>query len=371
MEKVDITVIGAGVIGLAVAYKLAEEGRNVLVVEKNDSFGRETSSRNSEVIHGGLYYKKGSLKAESCIKGNRLLYDFCAKHGVPYRKTGKFIVAFDDEGIESIENIYKNAASCGVDNLRFVDEKELKGAEPLVRGKKAVFSPDTGIIDVHGFMSCLHRLSVEKGADYICSTEVTGIKRKDGLYEIKTREANGGEFSFLSAHVINCAGLESDRIAQAVGIDIEKNQYKIHLCKGQYFRLRNAHKFPLKHLVYPPPLSNALGIHVVLDLGGGIRLGPDARYVSEIDYNVNENDRAGFFGSVRRFLPDIRINDLEPDVSGIRPKLQVEGGPQRDFVIKEESSKGLPNFINLIGIESPGLTASLSIAEIVKGFVCG
>ncbi|MFQ5952697.1 MAG: NAD(P)/FAD-dependent oxidoreductase [Candidatus Omnitrophota bacterium] len=366
MEKVDIAIIGAGVIGLAASYVLSGGDKEILVIERNDSFGQEISSRNSEVIHGGIYYPKDSFKSRTCIRGRDLLYELCARHNIPHKKLGKLLVACDKVEIEKLEAIYRNATHCGVDNLRFLEKQEIKKMEPDVSAERALFCPDTGIIDSHSLMKFFFNASKEKGVDFAFGVEVIGIEKRASYYQITVKEPQGEHFSFQAKAVINSAGLDSDKIAEMVGIDAENCSYRLHYCKGQYFRIRNPKKFSITHPVYPPPTNIDLGIHVTPDLADGLRLGPDAKYVRQIDYNINDDDKPGFFQSVKRFLNGLELDDLIQDTAGIRPKLQTESEDFRDFVISNEEEKGFPNFINLIGIESPGLTSCLAIAETVK-----
>ncbi|MFH1593217.1 MAG: NAD(P)/FAD-dependent oxidoreductase [Candidatus Omnitrophota bacterium] len=371
MEKVDITIIGAGVIGLAIAYVLSEFSKDITVIERNRSFGQETSSRNSEVIHSGIYYPKGTLKEETCIRGRELLYELCSKHNIPHRRLGKLIVASGEKDIGKLEEIYNNASECGVKNLRFLDKGQIKRLEPRIDAEKALFSPDTGIVDTHSLMQFFFGRAKERNVNFAFSVEAVKIKRENSFYEITVREPTGDNFSFQSGYVINSAGLVSDKIAELAGINIEKNNYKIHYCKGTYYRIRDPKKFSIEHLIYPPPKETDLGIHVTPDLAGGLRLGPDAEYVKDIEYNVEEAGRAKFFDSVSKLLVSLEQDDLIPDTAGIRPKLQGVGEGFRDFVIKDEADLGLPRFIDLIGIESPGLTSCLAIAGLVKDLVKG
>jgi L-2-hydroxyglutarate oxidase LhgO len=371
MEEADVTIIGAGVVGLAIADTLSQSGRDVTVIEKNTTFGQETSSRNSEVIHGGLYYPKESLKFKTCLRGNRLLYSFTAKHGIPHKKLGKLIVASGREEVAKLNSLYKNASDCGVRGLKLLEEAEIKKIEPGIKAEWALLSPETGILDTHNFMQALFNASKKHDTDYAFSVKVIDIKKTHSFYEVVVREPKGDFFSFQSKFVVNSAGLNADKIAGFVGIDPEKNNYKIHYSKGDYFRIRNPHKFQIRHLIYPPPSERDLGIHITPDMAGGLRLGPDSEYVFEIGYDIDEKKKGKFLDSVSKFLPQIGPDDLTPDTAGIRPKLQAENEPFRDFVIKEETDKGFPRFINLIGIESPGLTSALAIAEIVKSIVDG
>lgn len=366
MEEVAVAIIGGGVIGLSAAYELSKVTSDIIVLEKNETFGQDSSSRNSEVIHAGLYYEPGSLKAKTCIRGRQLLYDFCTTHSIPHKRIGKFMVACNDHEVTRLDEIYRNANICGVDNLRFLEKSEIKKLEPKIEVQKAFFSPDSGIIDSHSLMQFLYVHAKRKGVTFSFSTEVIDIKKKNSHYEIVVREPQGEPFSFKAAIVINAAGLYSDKVASTVGIDIDRCDYRLHYCKGQYFRIAHPNKFGIKHLIYPPSTRVSLGIHITPDLGEGLRLGPDAKYIEAIDYNVNENDKDTCYNSVVKFLPSLEIDDLIPDTAGVRPKLQAEDEDFRDFVIKEESDIGFSGFINLIGIESPGLTSCLAIAEIVK-----
>lgn len=369
MEKTHITIIGAGVCGLALSYQLSQKHRDIFVVEQHDAFGRETSSRNSEVIHAGLYYPKDSLKAKLCIQGKHLLYDFCQAHKIPHRKIGKILVACNDEEAAKIHATQKNAAESGVTNLRFLTQDELRKMEPDVVAQEALWSPDTGILDSHQFMKVLFEQSKRQGAEFAFSVEVIGIAKKGSGYAVTVKEPSGDLFSFETSIVINAAGLHSDHIAALAGFDIVACGYQLHLSKGQYFRISNPKKFAITHPVYPPASKTDLGIHITPDLAGGLRLGPDARYADGIDYTVNEQDKKVFCDSVSRFLPKLTMEDLVPDTAGMRAKLQAPGVDFSDFTIREESARGFANFINLIGIESPGLTSSLAIARLVEKFL--
>ena len=369
MEEVRIAIVGAGIIGLSIAHELTKFTSDIIVLEKNDSFGQDSSSRNSEVIHAGLYYEPNSLKAKTCIRGKDLLYSFCAKNNIAHKRMGKLMVACCDSEITRIDEIYNNARTCGVENLRFLESSETKKLEPDIRVKKAFFSPDSGIIDSHALMHFLYTYAKSNGVTFSFSTEAVGINKKNSHYEVVVREPQGEDFSFKAAMVINAAGLYSDKVAGLAGIDVDKNHYKIHYCRGQYFRIAHPNKFLIDHLIYPPSTKISLGIHITPDLGGGLRLGPDAKYIDSIDYNIDEKDKGDFYRAVKKFLPQLELDDLIPDTVGVRPKLQAKDDDFRDFVIKEESENGLDNFINTIGIESPGLTACLAIAEIVKKIV--
>lgn len=369
MEKCDITIIGAGVIGLATAYELSKQNKNIVVLEKNLSFGQETSSRNSEVIHAGLYYQPESLKVKTCIRGRKLLYEFCRKNNITHNKIGKLVIACNKEEVEKVINIYENALKGGVENLKLIEEEQIKKVEPAIKAQLAIFSPETGIVDTHSFMKTLYYQAKRTGVMFSFETEVIGIEKGNSEYNIQVKESSNEQFVFQSPIIINCAGNQSDKIARMAGIDTDKYGYKIHYCKGQYFRIGSTKKYPIKHLVYPPATPVSLGIHITPDLGGGLRLGPDAKYVSQINYNVDENQLTNFYDSVVKFLPELDKNDLKADTAGIRPKLQAAGEGFKDFIITEESDKGFPGLIDLIGIESPGFTGSLAISEIVAGLL--
>ncbi len=361
-EVVRIAIIGAGVVGLAIALELARTERGVFVFEKNRSFGLETSSRNSEVIHAGIYYPEGSLKGTLCTEGNRLLYDFAAEHGVVHRRTGKLIVAVDESELGQLEELYRKARRNDVPGLEMVSRAEVKRLEPNVEAAAAILSPSTGIIDGHGLMRALSGLARERGADFIFDAEVTGLEATAGGFRVTVSDREGTS-AFESSLVINAAGLNSDRIAGLAGIDIDRAGYRLHYNKGEYFSVNSPDGAPVSRLVYPLPEHAGKGIHVSLTIDGKVRLGPNTRYVDEIDYTVDETEKTSFHQSVSRFLPGLRLADLTPDFAGIRPKLQGPDDGFRDFVIADETSRGLPGLIDLVGIESPGLTASPAIAR--------
>ncbi len=366
--EVDIAIIGAGVVGLAVAAELAREGRGVFVLEKNRTFGLEASSRNSQVIHAGIYYPEGSLKARLCIEGNHLLYELCEKHGVDCRRTGKIIVAVDEGETGELEELYQRGCRNGAEDLGLLSRRELEELEPQVAGVAALFSPSSGILDCHSLMRLFYTQARERGAGFVFNTEVTAVEKVGAGYEVQIRDREGVS-SFVAGILINSAGLNSDRIAELSGIDPARAGYKLHYCKGEYFSFSSSKAPPVRRLVYPVPEQAGVGIHVTVGIDGRVRLGPSARYVENLDYRVDEAQRVAFYESVRRFLPLIELEDLEPEFAGIRSKLQAPGEAFRDFVIAREEKRGLPGLINLIGIESPGLTAAPAIARYVAGMV--
>ena len=368
--KADITVIGACVIGLAIASRLANGDRGIYILEKNTTFGQETSSRNSEVIHSGIYYLEGTLKAKTCISGNHALYELCDKYNIAHKKLGKLIVATCDEEIPELEVLMNNGKRNGSEGLRMLSQKEAKELEPNIKVVAALHCPSTGIIDSHGLMRYYLATARNAGAQIAYQAEVKGIHRVSDGYEVLIGNTNE-DFAFKTRILINCAGLYSDRIAELAGINITESNYRLYYCKGNYFSVGNGKQKYVQRLVYPvPPVKvTGLGIHVTLGLEGRMRLGPDTEYVDSLDYTVDHTKKRLFYESAKTYLPFIEYDDLEPEMAGIRPKLQGPGGDIRDFVIREESDKGLPGFINLIGIESPGLTASPSIAEYVADIV--
>lgn len=372
MDEIDVLIIGAGVVGLAVAEQLARKETSLVVVEKAKCFGQETSSRNSEVIHGGMYYPVQTLKAKMCVEGRRLLYELCQKKNIPYKKIGKLIVATEKEETPDLEKLLVQGGDNGVDDLRMIDQQELHKLEPNVRGISAVYSPETGIIDSHCLMQYFLETARNNGAMVVFNSEVSGIEKLSDGYKVIIKDGKG--LTVLRTQVvINCAGLESDLIAQMAGMDIKQCQYELHYCKGQYFRVNSNKSGLIKRLIYPvpQPKSGGLGIHATLDLAGSLRLGPDDEYMDgrDKDYSVDISKRAVFYNSAKKFMPFLEEGDIFSDTSGIRPKLQGRNENFRDFVIKEESDNGLAGFINLIGIESPGLTASPAIAKMVSSMV--
>ena len=371
--RFDIVIIGAGVIGLAIAEALAAGNRQVVLMEKNDSYGKETSSRNSEVIHAGIYYSAAFLKSRLCLSGNRRLYEWCTEKKVPHHRLGKLIVATTDAEYAELERIKTLAEGNGVEGITFLGKSQVRTMEPAVAAKGALFSPATGIVDTHKLMQSLLLSAEEKGAILVRRSEVTAIHFDGRAYDL---EINGGEYTVAAKTVINSAGLYADHIAALAGFDIDARGYRLKPCKGNYFTAAPAPK--LSHLIYPVPMKNnvGLGIHATLDLAGRVRFGPDSRYLApgpppDFDYAVDEDRKDAFYESIHHYLPGIRPDDLHPDMSGIRPKLQGPGDPPMDFVIREEGAAGLPGFVNLIGMESPGLTSCLAIAEYVKEIING
>jgi L-2-hydroxyglutarate oxidase LhgO len=366
MDEVKVTIIGAGVVGLAIAAELSAEISDVLVLERNSAFGQETSSRNSEVIHSGIYYPAGSLKTRLCVEGSRLLYLLCERFSVPYKRLGKLIVAKDESELKGLEDLYNNGINNAVSDIAILDKKKVSAFGANVKAEAAIYLPDTGIIDSHSLMKHYARFSEEKGATIAYNSKVIRIEPAGRGYEIMVEQDS---YTFTSRIVINSAGLSSDQVAGLTGIDSNKYGYKIHFCKGSYFYYAKQYSMPL--LIYPVPQQEltGLGVHATLDLGGRLRFGPDTEYTDEINYMVDAARRDGFYASAAETFPDLDKDAFIPDMAGIRPKLSGPGEKVRDFVIADEEEKGLPGFINLIGIESPGLTSSPAIARMIADMV--
>lgn len=359
MEQVDTIVIGAGVVGLAVARALALGGREVLVLEAEGSFGTQTSARNSEVIHAGLYYPRGSLKARLCVQGRQALYDYCASHGVAHQRRGKLIVATRDEQIGALERIGAAAAANGVHDLRRLDAAQARAREPALRCVAALESPSTGIIDSHGLMlALLGDLESAGGLVAVRSPVLSGRILADGIL---LRVGGDEPMELIARRVVNCAGLHAQAVAAALdGLppdSIPAGRY----AKGNYYALSG--KAPFSRLIYPVPEPGGLGVHLTLDLGGQARFGPDVEWIDAIDYTVDPARADGFYAAIRRYWPDLRDGALRPDYAGIRPKLAVPAGQNADFLIQDARTHGVPGLVNLYGIESPGLTACLAIAD--------
>jgi L-2-hydroxyglutarate oxidase LhgO len=362
-----ICVIGAGVVGLAVAAKLSQIYDGVYVIERHKKFGQETSSRNSEVVHSGIYYPKNSMKARLCVKGRRMLYDYCEENEILYQKCGKFIVATDKVEAQQLSGILERANKNGVEGGRIAEKDELGREEPNVKAVRALYFPESGIVDSHILMKNLEKDTRLNGGDLAYNTEVTDINKISGGYELTVQD-DYGDFTFTTEMVVNASGLASYEISRLAGID--SPDYRLYFWKGEYWAVGRGKNKKVSRLIYPVPERNTtgLGIHATVDLNRGLKLGPNAVYLDDLplEYSVDKSRKMDFYESASRFLPFLEPEDLHPDQAGIRPKLQKPGDPVKDFVIQNEKEKGYPNFINLIGIESPGLTSCLAIGD----FVC-
>lgn len=359
MDFIECVVVGAGVVGLAAASALARSGREVVIIEREKLFGSGISSRNSEVIHAGLYYPQGSLKAKLCIEGNQRLYEFCRRRAVGHRNCGKLIVATSEAQIAELEAIRKRAESCGVEDLTWLDAASVQAMEPALHCVAALMSPSTGIIDSHSFMLSLLSEAEEAGGVIAYDSRVTRIELDgDGaLLCINGEEKPSLRTKFL----VNSAGLHAVELAEKM-IGFPREHIPLyHYAKGSYFTLTG--KSPFSRLIYPVPEPGGLGVHLTLDLAGQARFGPDVEWVDEPDFEVDPRRGDSFYAAIRHYWPDLRDGALEPGYAGVRPKLSGRGEPAADFYIAGAESHGVPGVINLFGIESPGLTASLAIAE--------
>ncbi len=366
--EADVLIIGAGVVGLACGAELARSGHTVLVVERHASAGREASSRNSEVIHAGLYYPADSLKARYCVEGRELLYARCREQGLPFRKTGKYVVACDESEVGLLEDILERGVRNGAGACRIVDAGELARSEPRVRAVAALWSPESGIVDSHALVSSYQAELESRGGTIAFRTAVVGLEPRAGGsgWTVRTRADDGDDFSLEVPWVVNAAGLLADGIAELAGIDVERAGLRQHPCKGDYFAVAPGVGALTRHLVYPVPVRGGLGIHVTVDLGGRYRLGPDVEWVEQPSTEVDPAKAAPFAKAAQRYLPEIRASDLSPDFAGIRPKLQRPGDRFGDFHVAEARGLGAARLMNLFGLESPGLTAAGAIARSVR-----
>ena len=359
MEKVDCVVIGAGVVGLAVARALALAGREVIILEEAGAIGTETSSRNSEVIHAGIYYPPGSAKAALCVEGKALLYRYCEERGIGHRRCGKLIVATTAAQVAALHKILAQAAANGVHDLRLLTAEEAMAMEPALRCVAALHSPSTGIVDSHGLMLAYQGEAEDHGAMRALQSPVTGGELvAQGI----SLDVGGAEPMQITARtVINSAGLMAQRFAAALrGFPSDKVP-PCYYAKGNYYSLTT--RSPFTHLIYPVPEAAGLGVHLTLDLAGQARFGPDVEWIAEIDYDVDLSRADGFYRAIRDYWPGLKDGQLAPGYAGVRPKLAGPDEPAGDFLIQGPNEHGVAGLINLFGIESPGLTASLALAN--------
>lgn len=366
MDRCNIAIIGAGAVGLAAASVLSRKFRNIIVFEKEDSFGRHTSSRNSETVHSGIYYPQGTLKAKLCQRGNGLIYRFMRDNDITFANCGKYIIASSPDEIPEIEKLYANGTANGVPDIRIAEGSEIEEREPLVKALAGIHVPTAGIMNSHELMKRFETISKDNGVLFAYRTGVSGIEKKDSGYAVRSGDGSAVEADI----VINCAGLFSDKVASMAGIDTVKSDCVLSYCKGEYYRSDRVRKMNMLIYPVPSPDGRSLGIHNRLFTDGSVAFGPNAYYMEKniADYSMDESRRDEFLYSLSLFMkPD--ISDLYPYDCGIRPKLQKAGEKFRDFVIKNEHEAGLKNFINLIGIESPGLTSCLAIAEYISEII--
>lgn len=361
VDRVQTVVIGAGVVGLAVARSLAMTGREVLVLEREDAFGSITSARNSEVVHAGIYYAQNSLKARLCVAGRKRLYGYCDAHGVAYNNCGKLIVACSDQELSDFAGIAQRAWDNGVDDLKQISRADAEAMEPDLDCKGALHSPSTGIVDSHGLMLAYLGEAEEHGAMLVLNTTVDSLKAEADGFLICT----GGDepMELMADEVINSAGLDAPDLARRMDGLPGTTAPEQKLAKGNYFSL--AMKAPFSRLIYPAPVAGGLGVHLTIDLQGRARFGPDVEWVEEEDYAVDPARGDSFYAAIRRYWPALPDNALQPDYSGIRPKLSSDKYGA-DFCVSTARDHGLAGYVGLYGIESPGLTSSLAIGDFVR-----
>lgn len=367
-HTVDTIVIGAGIVGLAAARALAMSGREVVVLEKNRGIGEEISARNSEVIHAGLYYAPGSLKARLCVAGKQLLYEYCAKKGVAHRRCGKVIVAIHDEQSGKLATLQKTALANGVDDLEWLAAAQVRALEPAVRAAAGLWSPSTGIVDSHSLMLALRGDLEQAGGSLAVVARFTSGRRV-GTRLLLAVDVDGGAIELAANVVINAAGLHASRVARALRGPTAPELPTTRYAKGNYFVYNG--KSPFNHLVYPLPEDGGLGVHATLDLAGRTRFGPDVEWLrvdeaDALDYAVDGSRAAAFYAAIRTYWPGLPDGGLTPGYAGVRPKLTGPGEAAADFLIVHEHEAEGPQVVHLLGIESPGLTASLAIAEEVR-----
>jgi L-2-hydroxyglutarate oxidase LhgO len=371
MENVDCVVIGAGVVGLAVARALALAGREVIILEAAEGIGTGTSSRNSEVIHAGIYYPKGSLMARACVEGRRMLYAYCAEHGVPHRNCGKLIVATNGQESGLLQSIRGRAEANGVEGVQLLSGNAATQLEPNLRCTAALLSPATGIVDSHSYMLALQGDAEDRGAMLAIHSPVTAGRVVDGGIEL---EVGGTEPMQLHCRlVINSAGLYAPDVARKITGMPSDRIPTAYYAKGNYFTLTG--RSPFTRLIYPVPVPGGLGVHITVDLGGQAKFGPDVEWIEPgpggIDYTVDPHRSDKFYDAVRKYWPALKDGALQPGYAGIRPKIVPPGAPAQDFTIAGPADHGVPGLIHLFGIESPGLTASLALAEHVRTLAGG
>jgi len=360
-DQLDCIVVGAGVVGLAAARSLAHAGREVVVLEAESEIGMHTSSRNSEVIHAGLYYGDDTLKARLCVQGRELLYRYCEDRQIPHRRIGKLIVASQENERERLKAIQTQAIRNGVDDLIFIDPARLQGLEPALACDTALLSPSTGIIDSHALMISIQADIEALGGTVLTRNRISGVGVSASGFRLAV---DGVAETFDCKTFINAAGLWASDVALDIRQLNTKYVERVYLAKGHYFAYQG--KSPFNHLVYPIPTDGGLGVHATNDMGGSARFGPDVDWVDSIDYGFDESRKVRFARSVKKYFPDLDESKLTPAYTGIRPKLSGPGMPARDFVIQGPSEHGVAGLVNLFGIESPGLTASLAIGDYVR-----
>ena len=357
---IECVVVGAGVVGLAIARRFAQAGHEVFVTESESDIGTGVSARNSEVIHAGIYYPTGSLKAKLCVQGKAQLYEYCQTRGIPHKQLGKLIVATDASQHTSLESLFAKGRENGVQDLEWFAPQQARHLEPALQCTAAIWSPSTGIIDTHALMLSLQGDGQQSGAQYVFNSPlVSAVKQADHNFALKF--GDGDRTEITCRWLINAAGLYAPRLARKInGLNAQYIPTE-YLCKGSYFSMQG--RVPFSHLIYPAPQQAGLGVHLTLDLGGRARFGPDVEWVNHEHYDVDPKRAEAFYDEVRRYWPDLKDNSLVPDYAGIRPKVVGPQDVAHDFVIQSQETHGLIGLVNLFGIESPGLTACLAIAD--------
>ncbi|EFO29344.1 2-hydroxyglutarate dehydrogenase [Roseibium sp. TrichSKD4] len=362
MHDIETIVIGAGVVGLSIARSLAASGREVMVLERHDLIGSETSARNSEVIHAGIYYPQGSLKAQLCVEGKHALYEFCAERGVSHDRIGKLIVASNEAQLGELNTIRQKAAANGVSDLILLSRDETLAMEPALDVAGALFSPSTGIVDSHGLMLALEGELTSNGGQVVLNTAVERVEPlPGGGYQVHVRDSEVGEYAVTSKELIISAGHMAPELGRQL---VGPKAPQAYLAKGSYLKLDG--RAPFSKLIYPVPEPGGLGVHLTLDLQHQARFGPDVEWVEEIAYEVDTARGESFYSAIRQYWPDLLDGALVPDYSGIRPKIVPAGEAAADFRIDGPEAHGLSGLIALYGIESPGLTAALAIGRHVR-----
>jgi L-2-hydroxyglutarate oxidase LhgO len=359
---IQCIVIGAGVVGLAIGRELAMSGLEVLVADQAEDIGTGTSSRNSEVIHAGLYYPAGSLKAKLCVQGKHLLYEYCAAKGLAHARLGKLIVATNEAEKNTLEGIVKKAQANGVNDLQVLNAHEAQSLEPALSCTAALLSPSTGIIDSLALMLSYQGDAQAAGAQFVFHSPLESATVIEGGFRV----AFGGSdpIELTCTWLIIAAGLSAPKLARQIqGLD-RAHVPQEFFCKGSYFTLQG--RAPFTHLIYPVPQAAGLGVHLTLDLGGQAKFGPDTEWIDQENYDINPSRGDSFYAAVRRYWPDLKDGALQPGYTGIRPKISGPDEPAADFVLSGPTAHGVPGLMNLFGIESPGLTSSLAIAQAVK-----
>ena len=366
LVRCEVLIVGGGVIGLALSKVLAEAGRDVALIERASRFGTETSSRHSEVIHAGIYYPTGSLKAETCVEGRRLLYDYLERRGVPYQKISKLIFASTRAQVEDLERLYQRGLNNGVEGLHLVGGGELKRLEPGLRAERAILSEETGIFDSHLFLKMLAGDAQAAGAMLALETEFESALRNEPFWDV-TAKSGAGAFSIKTRWLINCAGHAAHRVARGIASYPLTSLPSRYLARGSYWS--TTQRVPFQRLLYPMPSEAGLGIHLTFDLAGAARFGPDVEWVNDEDYGVDSSRKEHFVEAIQAYFPELQPKLLEPAYAGIRPKIVGPSEAAADFCMQTSEQHGAPNLIHFFGIESPGLTASLALADRVNALL--